>query len=471
MKNYNEELSSTDIERLDFIKNFQNLLDNQVEPESTNIHKIMMDCESLIYKIRDILERMKALDILNKQISMIDLYEQEVEIPFRRFLEQCRKPWLQDKLTIALMGHLKTGKTSVLNCYFGEEFPTSSEEATALSTYLYYGQNPDQISMLVDKDGNVQKITENQLQLFSFETSFNFPFSRMFNYIAKASNHSALKKMTFIDTPGLFSSNLNHADSTYKVLDYCDVVFWFVDCRRSISVREIEFLKNHIADKSVYIIFSFVDALGTTEAGIIHAQNIIKQTIEKNGIIIQGYLQFGRKQITQENFKKELSKTIKALENIPVVKPINKIINFLDTLQEGMLNIQLDVTKGMNQNKKERDEIGNKITEMIRNADSTISTVAERFTSMLNTLDNKCKNVIFCTGGAYNTLRMDVYQLAGSLKVMAEAWDNVDYDIITEYGVYVANLERVEDINQRLESIRSDINEVSKEIKKLKYNY
>lgn len=465
--NNDMELHSTDIQRLSFIKDFQALLDERIEPESEEIHNTKLGCEMLKFEIRDILERIKALDILNDDFSVIDICEHEVELPLRRYVEQCKKPWLQDKLTIALMGHLKTGKTSAMNCYFGEDFPTSSEEATALATYLYDGDNPKQTAMLVDKEGGVQEINAEQLQLFSLENSFNFPFARMFSYIAKKSKHPALSNKTFIDTPGLFSSNSEHAYTTYKVLDYCDVVFWFVDCRKSISETEITFIKEQIGDKPIYIIFSFVDGRGTTESGIIKAQDVIKQKLSENGVSIQGYLQFGRKESTQEQFRKEFGKTIESLgNNYQTIAPISQIIQLLLVLQEKIvLSAQKEFTEQKNKKKKELDEIANNISGAARSVQSAFSSVGNRFSGMINTLDNRCANVTFCTGGAYNTLRSNVSQLASSLQTIAEAWDNVDYDVIAQFGALSANIGRLEDIISRLDSINSDINEILNKFK------
>lgn len=465
-KQQNIFLDNGDIQHLSFIKAFQSLLDERIQPEPEEIHNTKLGCEALKFQIRDILERIKALDILNDDFSVIGICENEVDLPLRRYIEQCKKPWLQDKLTIALMGHLKTGKTSAMNCYFGEDFPTSSEEATALATYLYDGENPKQTASLVDKEGGVQEIDADQLQLFSLENSFNFPFARMFSYIAKKSKHPALSDKTFIDTPGLFSSNSEHAYTTYKVLDYCDVIFWFVDCRKSISDTELSFIKEQIGNKPVYIIFSFVDARGTTENGIKKAQEVIKQNLEEKGIVIQGYLQFGRKESTQNQFKEEFGKTIESLgKNYQVVDPISSIIQLLLTLQKLVLSVLQDMTELKNKKKKESDESENKIAGAARSVQSAFSSVGNRFSDMISTLDNKCRNVTFCTGGAYNTLRSNVSQLASSLQTIAEAWDNIDYDVIVQYGALSANIGRLEDIISRLDSINSDINNILNKFK------
>lgn len=464
---YETEPNSIDSQRLSFIKAFQDLLDERIEPESEEIRETKLGCEALKFQIRDILERIKALDILNDDISVIGICEQEVDLPLRRYVEQCKKPWLQDKLTIALMGHLKTGKTSAMNCFFGEDFPTSSEEATALATYLYDGDNPEQTAKLVDKEGGVQEINAEQMQLFSLENSFNFPFARMFSYIAKKSKHPALSEMTFIDTPGLFSSNSEHAYTTYKVLDYCDVVFWFVDCRKSISKTEIAFIKEKIGDKPVYIIFSFVDGRGTTESGIKKAQEVIKQKLTEEEVTIQGFLQFGRKEATQEQFRKEFGNTIKSLSNsYQAVNPISQIINLLLVLQNNVvLSAQKKCTELKNRKKKELDQIGDNISGAARSVHSAFTSVGNRFSDMIHTLDNRCANVTFCTGGAYNTLRSNVSQLASSLQTIAEAWGNVDYDVIAQFGDLSANIRRLEDIISRLDSINSDINDILNKFK------
>lgn len=465
--NYETDLQ-TDIQRLSFIKAFQNLLDERLEPESEEIRDTKLGCEAQKFQIRDILERTKALDLSNfSYFSVIDIYENEVDLPLRRYIEQCKKPWLQDKLTIALMGHLKTGKTSAMNCYFGEDFPTSSEEATALATYLYDGDNPKQTASLVDKEGGVQEINAEQLQLFSLENSFNFPFARMFSYIAKKSKHPALSDKTFIDTPGLFSSNSEHAYTTYKVLDYCDVIFWFVDCRKSISKTEISFIKEQIGDKPVYIIFSFVDGRGTTENGIKKAQEVIKQKLAEEGIEIQGYLQFGRKESTQSQFRKEFGKTIESLgKNYQVVDPIYKINQFLLDLQKKILSAQQNLTEQRNEKKRKLDVFGINISSSKRTFNSAYSSVIDKINNLSRFIDEKCAvGYRWCTDAKYKGLISNINQLKLCLPTLSEAWNNVDYNVMVQYGALSTNIGRLEDIISRLDSINSDINNILNKFK------
>ena len=191
-----------------------------------------------------------------------------------------------------------------------------------------------------------------------------------------------------------------------------------------------------------------------------------RANLEEKGIVIQGYLQFGRKESTQNQFKEEFGKTIESLgKNYQVVDPISSIIQLLLTLQKLVLSVLQDMTELKNKKKKESDESENKIAGAARSVQSAFSSVGNRFSDMISTLDNKCRNVTFCTGGAYNTLRSNVSQLASSLQTIAEAWDNIDYDVIVQYGALSANIGRLEDIISRLDSINSDINNILNKFK------
>ena len=135
-------------------------------------------------------------------------------------------------------------------------------------------------------------------------------------------------------------------------------------------------------------------------------------------------------------------------------------------LQEKIvLSAQKELTERKNKKKKDLDELSNNISAATRSVQSAFSSVDNRFSDMINTLNNRCANVTFCTGGAYNTLLSNVNQLASSLQTIAEAWGNVDYDVIVQFGALSANIGRLEDIISRLDSINTDINKVLNKFK------
>ena len=61
--------------------------------------------------------------------------------PSQLICEYLQKPWLEDRINIGLFGKYSSGKTTILNCLYGENFPTNNAENTAVPTYLYHGQN------------------------------------------------------------------------------------------------------------------------------------------------------------------------------------------------------------------------------------------------------------------------------------------------------------------------------------------
>lgn len=454
------EFNETDKERLSFIKAFQQLLDRRLQNETTEIREIKQISEHLKWRIRSIVESMHKQDMFNDDLSLEAFCHACIDLPLMRFVEQKEKPWLKDKLTIALMGRMKTGKTSAMNCYFDENFPTSTEEATALATYLYHGDNPRQESKLVDKEGGVQHLANEDVQLFSFETSFNFPFARMFSYIAKESSHEALSDNTFIDTPGLFSSNEEHSYSTYQVIDNCDVIFWFVNCRQSISEIELNFIKEHLPNKPIYFIFTFVDARGMNEQKEKIAINVIKEKITEAEIEAKGYLTFGKQETTQSKFKHELNSIVNILSSeYEVSNPILEIIGVLSGLGDLVIEYQKAYTNQKNELEKQKDEILNAAQQANSTLSSSFNSVARKADSMIDTFNNRCANAMFC-GGAASVLSSDMNQVMNGFRAVAAACDEINYDKMVEYGIIFGNILTIDDMLEKSEITKNELNEL-----------
>lgn len=454
------EFNETDQERLSFIIAFQQLLDQRLQGETTEIREIKQISEHFKWRIRSIVESMHKQDMFNDDLSLEAFCQAAIDLPLKRFVEQKEKPWLKDKLTIALMGRMKTGKTSAMNCYFDENFPTSTEEATALATYLYYGNNPQQESKLVDKEGGIQHLANEDVQLFSFETSFNFPFARMFSYIAKESSHEALNDKTFIDTPGLFAANNEHSYSTYQVIDNCDVIFWFVNCKRSISETELNFIKEHLPNKPIYFIFTFVDALGMDEQKATIAINVIKDRIAEAEIDARGFLTFGKQEPAKNKFKSELKPIINALSNeYEVSNPILELVSILSNLRDLVLEYQKAYTNQKNELEKKKDEILNTAQQANNTLSSSFSSVARKADSMIDTFNNRCANAMFC-GGAASALSSDMNQVMNSFRAVAEACDEINYDKMVEYGIICGEILTIDDMLEKSELTKNELNEL-----------
>ena len=91
--------------------------------------------------------------------------------------------------------------------------------------------------------------------------------------IVKENGSQILKKLTFIDTPGL-GKNCQHSEPTISALQSCDAVIWFVKGPDSISKDDIKFIQDNIGKRTLYVVISFIDECNNPDSSI----NIIKKT-------------------------------------------------------------------------------------------------------------------------------------------------------------------------------------------------
>lgn len=466
----NEHFSTEDVDkqRLSFIKSFQELLDRKPKSESEDTHSVTTKCKDLQTDICNICEKIKLLGL---QFSEVYDCEKQIDLLLRQYIEQRKKPWLQDNLTIAFMGPLKTGKTSAINCYFGENFPISSEEATALATYLYYGENPDCMSLLIDKDGGALEIDQEQMKLFSIENSFNFPFARMYSHIAKKSDHPSLVDMTFVDTPGLFSSNSEHAHTTNSALDYCDVIFWFVDTRKSISEKDLDFITEHIQNKDkdkhkpIYIIFSFVDKIGTTESGIKKGQEVIKKMLVDEKVTVQGFLQFGEREATQDRFKRDLRNVINSLRKMyKSENPLLRIEKILAALQKSVLSEIKRLNKRKNKKNEQYRNSQILIQQRRQAVCDALNSVRGRFNNVQRFVRDRCGGIRFCST-TVDDLKGNNRQLLSSVVKAIEEWNNLNFETIEHCGSLLSEQKQLENQVKQLDAINTDINKILNQFK------
>ena len=183
--------------RLEFFDELTSLLKGNVKPKSEDTINGEAFCDALKVQITKLLEETHKLDILSDDFNLSSFISENVDYPIERMKEQMEKTWLRDKLTIGLMGHFSTGKTTALNLLFGETFQTDKHENTALATYLTFGKNTN-VMTLVDKSGQSQELSLEQCKIFDYSKGgvMDFPFARIFDYTVKENYNSLLKELT-----------------------------------------------------------------------------------------------------------------------------------------------------------------------------------------------------------------------------------------------------------------------------------
>lgn len=225
------------IKQIHFYNELTKILDGEVKSKNEDVVNGENFCDSLKKILMDIFEETHKLDLFSNDFNFREFLHQNIDYPIERMKEQLDKPWLRDKLTIGLIGHFATGKTTVLNLLFGESFPVNKYENTALPTYLTYGKATEKVT-LVDRNNQSQILTKNQCSVLDFQNGVkNYPFARIFKYMVKENQYEILKKLTIIDTPGLFSTHKEHSVSTKNSMPNCDVIFYFIS---SISQKVLQ---------------------------------------------------------------------------------------------------------------------------------------------------------------------------------------------------------------------------------------
>lgn len=149
-------------------------------------------------------------------------------------LERANEP-----LLVMIMGEFKTGKSTFINALLEEEIVTSDvTPATAVVTVIRYG--PDRKAIAHFHDGRSQEYSLLELRNITAEgDNSKKELRRSIKYVEIFLAKEILKKMTFVDTPGLNVDNEDHIIATKEIMHKADVILWVFACGKAASRSEI----------------------------------------------------------------------------------------------------------------------------------------------------------------------------------------------------------------------------------------
>lgn len=449
-----ESLKELKERQMHFFENFSELLKRPTKEEPNEVRNAKEDGESLKWNLRHLIEQVYKLDLLKEGIDLSGFLDTFVDAPISRFIEQTEKPWLDDKLTVALMGHYSSGKTSVINCLFDQNFPVRSSESTALATYLSYGKNTSMVR-LVDKGGKIQEIRDekDEAGLMDYRVSNNFPFARVFDYMQKDCDNNLLKQMTFIDTPGLFTAKVGHSNPTITALNQADIVVW---CERLDRGGESFKDKNgfpieKVGDKTVYVIFTFADEVRDPEDT---AQRLLN-TAKQQGVKIKGYFFFGKSESVQDSFSKSFERSMQGEMNREKYNPLGVIYGLTNSMVKMLSDTLHSIKKEIIEAEKEADEILNKFTSSRELYISEHNNALRRLNSLIDTFNNRCSGSVFC-GGASGAMATTINQSMSSWNNMTDAFNELDASKLATYGVIQGSLSDMKEKQEQIESLKQE---------------
>lgn len=443
--------------RLAFFERFTALLNGNVKEKAQEVKEGEAFCDSLKWNVTRLVEEVYKLDFLNDSFDLSSFVNDNIASPIERMKIQMDKPWLKNKLTIGLMGHFNSGKTTALNLIFNENFATRNRENTALATYLVYGSNTAKIT-IVDKGSKSQLIDVADRDLFDYAQGIkNFPFARIFDYLVKESSNKVLEQLTFIDTPGLSSTN-EHSEPTMNAVLSCDAIFWFINLTEGVAKNDIQFIKNNLDGKPIFVVLSFADDVESLDKSVSVARNEFK----KAGIEVKAFFLLGRNKTMQSEFKNLVSSKLEEItRDFEVYNPYAHIYQVVLGMQKILLDAQKALTDEHSRLDKETDQLADSYKDSQRRYGSACSNCVGRLNNMIDTFNSRCANAMFC-GGAAGALSSDINVVVDSLGKMGTAYDAIDIQKLVEYGQLISKMGYLE---MKLEKSAEILEEVKQLIK------
>ncbi len=439
-----------------FLNRLVSLLNSNVRTKSKDAIDAEESCEILRWKVTQCFEDALKINFLSSDFNLSSFLVEHVNAPTDRMKEQVEKPWLKDKLTIGLMGHFSTGKTTALNLILEENLPTNKAENTALAAYLIHG-NSGQMS-IVTKSGQTLELTDEDSRILDYaDGKKGFPFARIFDYIVKENRSPLLKDITFIDTPGL-GKKLEHSEPSIAAMQLCDAVMWFVKTPDSVSENDLNFIKNNINGKTLYVVLSYVDMVRDAEDSI----SVIKKRFKQAGVNVEEYFLLGKSDNLKSDFTKMTRSCLsEASKKHDAYNPYAHIYSIICALE----NVIIDTKKTFVQKYNELDKATDDMQAAYQNARKKFliefNSCCNIMDNVADTFNNRCSDAVFC-GGASGAICDLLSSYSRSFKRMSDADDAVDVNKLIEFGNALAHMSEADSMIKQASKILESIQEIKK---------
>ena len=167
-----------------------------------------------------------------------------------QFIIDKKKEMLERELVVVVAGEVKRGKSALLNALLNEVTPVCPVDAdvcTNAVTVLRYGEQECIKVYIADKkaeDGvRIESIQRSEIADYVSETNNPNNFKNVFRIEVQLPNALLKEGVVFVDTPGVGSLNVEHAEVTFGFLPNADMLLFVTDTASVVSDTELNFLK------------------------------------------------------------------------------------------------------------------------------------------------------------------------------------------------------------------------------------
>ena len=151
------------------------------------------------------------------------------------------------EIMVVTVGEMRRGKSSMLNALLGEQepiFPVDTNVCTNVVTIVGYGEKETVEVLFGDiRSTQVKTITRAEIADYVSERGNPNNFKNVNVLNVRIPNPLLKEGIKFVDTPGVGSLNISHAETTYGFLPNADLLLFVSDSASGLTETELNFLK------------------------------------------------------------------------------------------------------------------------------------------------------------------------------------------------------------------------------------
>ncbi len=166
-------------------------------------------------------------------------------------IKEVEKDFSEKELMVVTVGEMRRGKSSMLNALLGEKdyiFPVDTSVCTNVVTIVRYGKK-EKVEAIIYEQKNgimtlvVKTITRKEIPDYVSEQGNPSNFKNVKVLNVEIPNPLLQEGVVFVDTPGVGSLNISHAQTTYGFLPNADLLLFVSDAAAGLTETELNFLK------------------------------------------------------------------------------------------------------------------------------------------------------------------------------------------------------------------------------------